>query len=387
MSSISSLHVLPFKSLLAAASLVFALLLSPFSYANTGPSVQALRFIGEQQISTREQFLQTTVGGLSGIDYDASKDRWILASDDRSDFDQTRFYTAALAYNEQSFDSVTLTAVTRLKQENGHTYPRRWFGGESADVEAIRFDPVDGSVWYTSEGDRGRGLDPFIRRASNAGLFIEELPTHTLFTMRQHSQTGPRNNLAFEGLTFTPDGQSLWTAMEAPLWQDGPLPSTSVGAMVRMTQYSRSGQVLKQVAYPVDAIPATPGRGKFADNGVTEILAIDDERFLVAERSAVQNAAGKYSNFIRIYEMDISGATDISGFTSLAAIDFQPVVKRLVLDLNTLALPKLDNIEGMAWGPRLANGNASLVLVSDDNFNASQVTQFLAFEVLMHPKR
>jgi hypothetical protein len=36
----------------------------------------------------------------------------------------------------------------------------------------------------------------------------------------------------------------------------------------------------------------------------------------------------------------------------------------------------------MTWGRRLANGNPSLVLVSDDNFHPSQVTQFLAFEAL-----
>ena len=102
------------------------------------------------------------------------------------------------------------------------------------------------------------------------------------------------------------------------------------------------------------------------------------------ERSAVQNAAGQYSNVVRIYEMDTSSATDISGFPSLVHVDFQAVIKRLVLDLTTLDLPKLDNIEGMAWGPKLANGHGSLVLVSDDNFNASQVTQLLAFEVLLH---
>jgi hypothetical protein len=193
--------------------------------------------------------------------------------------------------------------------------------------------------------------------------------------------------LAFEGLAFAKDGQSLWMAMEGPLWQDGPLPSDSAGAMVRITQYSRGGRVLKQVAYPVDAVPAPPVSGKFADNGVTEILAVDDNRFLIAERSAVQDAAGKYSNFIRIYEMDTSAATDVSGFMSLAVEQFEPISKRLVLDLTTLALPKLDNIEGMSWGPKLANGNESLVLVSDDNFNGSQVTQFLAFEVLMRPPR
>jgi hypothetical protein len=76
--------------------LAIALFLTPLSHASPGLSVQALRFIGEQQIPSRQQFLRTTVGGLSGIDYDAGRDIWILASDDRSDFDPTRFYTAAL---------------------------------------------------------------------------------------------------------------------------------------------------------------------------------------------------------------------------------------------------------------------------------------------------
>lgn len=39
----------------------------------------------------------------------------------------------------------------------------------------------------------------------------------------------------------------------------------------------------------------------------------------------------------------------------------------------------------MSWGPTLANGHRSLVLISDDNFSADEVTQLLAFEVL--PRR
>ncbi|NGY80198.1 esterase-like activity of phytase family protein (plasmid) [Bacillus megaterium] len=50
--------------------------------------------------------------------------------------------------------------------------------------------------------------------------------------------------------------------------------------------------------------------------------------------------------------------------------------------MTTLGLSVLDNIEGISWGPKLPNGHDSLVLVSDDNFNRNQVTQFLAFEVL-----
>jgi hypothetical protein len=50
----------------------------------------------------------------------------------------------------------------------------------------------------------------------------------------------------------------------------------------------------------------------------------------------------------------------------------------LLLDLSTLGIP-LDNVEGMTLGPRLPDGRRSLVLVSDNNFAASQFTQFLLF--------
>ncbi|WP_426990950.1 esterase-like activity of phytase family protein [Cupriavidus sp. 30B13] len=59
-----------------------------------------------------------------------------------------------------------------------------------------------------------------------------------------------------------------------------------------------------------------------------------------------------------------------------------PARKRLVLDLDRLALPRLDNLEGMAWGPKTGRGCATLAMVSDDNFSPRQVTQVLAFDVL-----
>jgi hypothetical protein len=92
--------------------------------------------------------------------------------------------------------------------------------------------------------------------------------------------------------------------------------------------------------------------------------------------------------YIRLYQADVGDATDVAGIPALAAADYRPMTKQLVLDLSKLpelgspALSKLDNIEGLSFGPDLANGHHSLVLVSDNNFNLHQVTQFLAFEVL-----
>ena len=64
-----------------------------------------------------------------------------------------------------------------------------------------------------------------------------------------------------------------------------------------------------------------------------------------------------------------------------------PVSKTLLLDLSKMPglspdlAPSLDNFEGMTFGPALAGGNASLLLVSDDNFSKSQRTWFLLFAI------
>ncbi|MEO8683058.1 MAG: esterase-like activity of phytase family protein, partial [Vicinamibacterales bacterium] len=62
--------------------------------------------------------------------------------------------------------------------------------------------------------------------------------------------------------------------------------------------------------------------------------------------------------------------------------------KSLVLDLSTLTervlsrdLARLDNFEGMALGPTASNGTRTLLLVSDDNFRATQKTSFLLLAI------
>jgi hypothetical protein len=72
-------------------------------------------------------------------------------------------------------------------------------------------------------------------------------------------------------------------------------------------------------------------------------------------------------NTIRIYRVSLPGR---GGTAS----------KELVLDLDDLGIP-LDNVEGLTFGPRLHHGRRSLVLVSDNNFAATQFTQFLLFAV------
>lgn len=41
----------------------------------------------------------------------------------------------------------------------------------------------------------------------------------------------------------------------------------------------------------------------------------------------------------------------------------------------------VDNIEGVTFGPLLPNGNKTLLLVADNNFNPIQKSQVLLFEI------
>lgn len=64
------------------------------------------------------------------------------------------------------------------------------------------------------------------------------------------------------------------------------------------------------------------------------------------------------------------------------------MTKRLVLDFETLksTLGGIANLEGITFGPKLANGRDSLVVVADDNFptadSPTDRNQFLVFEVV-----
>jgi hypothetical protein len=376
------------RPLAGALSLLLALAgCSQLPTAKTVPdTVSSMRLIGEQRLPWRVQFQGTMVGGLSGIDYDAARGDWVMISDDRSEHNPARFYRARLAYDDKSFKSVELTSVVTLLQPDGKAYPSKEnfkrHGGVVPDLESARVDPRDGSIWYTSEGDVPARLPPFVRHAKADGAFLSELPLPAMFNVPADGKSGPRNNQSFEGLSFSPDGNSLWVSMEGPMIQDGALPDPRTGAVTRITHFERDGNVLGQFAYPLDAIPASPGQGKFADNGISEILALSESRVLVMERSGVQADDGSFQDFVRIYEITTDGATDIRNLATLKGAAYTPLKKRLVLDVNELKLPRVDNLEGISLGPVLPNGHASMVLVSDDNFGKDQVTQLLLFELI-----
>jgi predicted nucleic-acid-binding Zn-ribbon protein len=66
----------------------------------------SLVYLDTYTIPNNFQFMQTTVGGLSSIDYDVKNNQYYLISDDRSAINPARFYTATIAINNNKIDTV-----------------------------------------------------------------------------------------------------------------------------------------------------------------------------------------------------------------------------------------------------------------------------------------
>lgn len=360
----------------ARAVALASLLVSGFA-AHAGV-VSSINYIGQETFATGTSVLGTNMGGLSGLAYDALGSRFFAVADDRSQFNPARFYTLDIDLSDGALNAgdVTFSNVTTLLRPDGTPFPAL-----SIDPEGIALAP-NGDLFITSEGDVNASpqVDPFVRRFTQAGAHVEGLPMPTKYLPTTGS-FGIRNNLAFETLTITPDGNSLFTATENALKQDGPPAGVGVGSPSRILRYDlTTGAAAQEFVYVTDPVAADPiPAGSFATNGLVDMLALSDTTFLAIERSFSTGVG----NAIKLYEVSIAGATDVSAFETLPG-SYTAASKELILDLGTLGIT-LDNIEGLAFGETLANGQRSLILVSDNNFSPTQFTQFLAFGVTIVP--
>lgn len=307
-------------------------------------------------------------GGLSGIDYDPTRKRYVVISDDSSQHGPSRFYEATIALRAAS---MRITATHPLRNEAGALFPPR-SAGEQADGESIRVDPVTGYPLWSSEGYISGGLAPALRWTDPDGGFRSRFPLPPALL------NGIRHNYAYEAVTFTPGGD-LWVAPEAPATQDGPLPTAEAGTLIRLTRLDRFGAIQRQVAYPVDPVwKATPG--KRFEQGVSEILWLDDNRLLVLERAGVEIEGVHWGFHCRLYIADLSRAGDVSALPSLIGATVPLAAKTLLIDFDAVRGGPVGNVEGMTWAPAGRFGGRRLVFVTDNNFDPDWTSELLVFK-------
>jgi len=349
----------------------------------------SLDFINEYKLP-KQKFENTPVGGLSGLTYDRMENTFYAISDDRSEFAPARFYALKLKFSSEpehpNLENVEVIGVDFLKDKTGNTYPK----GE-VDPEGIALTG-DRTVLISSEGVTSKGIPPFIDEFDLlTGKWLRSLPIpqRYFFEPKKESNSnqnqpsksepqGVRDNLGFESLTVIRDSigdpYRVFTITENALAQDTQ-PDESQPSESRFLHYlvgNIAPLIVAEHRYPVEAM--TP---PVTQIGVNDLVALDrGGHFLTLERS--NSTAGLSAKIWQIATGSADDTSSIKRFRSSPNV--RSIRKNLVLDLATLGI-KLDNLEGMAIGPRLADGSQSLILVSDDNFSDRQFTQFLVFRL------
>ncbi|WP_353720480.1 esterase-like activity of phytase family protein [Dyadobacter sp. 676] len=290
-------------------------------------------------------------------------------------------------------DKLVLEKIIELKNENGAKLnglpnpPGFGYSGELAldvnnntlpnSVDGLDSEGLalakDGTFWVSDE------YGPHIVHFDANGKTIERINP---FGNGAGGRTIPlvfakrRPNRGMEGLTITPDGQTLVGIMQFPLYN--PSAAQVSGSLVtRILAFDIATGTSREYAYLID-------RANLQAN--SEIVAIDNTSFLVLERDGEYATNANRGTVIKkVYKIDLANATDVSdpangangklfgGLTveqlkteaNLLANGIKPVTKTLVADLMT-DIPTLyphDKAEGIA----IIN-STTIAISNDDDF-------------------
>ncbi len=382
--------------MLKSTILFFGFILVTISYSNAQkPTVQpfaenisALKFLGEYNIPFNLKYKNTTVGGLSGIDYDAKNNLYYMICDDRSEKNPARFYTAKIFITSKGIDSMRFTGVVNMLQPNNTVYPNnKQDAWHTPDPEAIRYNPVTKQLVWSSEGERlVRATDTVLQNPSVIAITAKgkfknnfQLPAN----LNMHAtEKGPRQNGVLEGMSFADNYKTLYVNTEEPLYEDGQRAGLEdIDTYIRIFKFDVESKInTAQYAYKLEpvAFAANPVHG-FKINGVTDILSVGNNKLLVMERSF---STGRLPSTIKLFIAALDTAANIKDVQSLKENNnFVPVTKKLLLNMDDLGI-YIDNIEGVTFGPVLPNGHKSLLFIADNNFFPFEKAQLLLFEIV-----
>ncbi len=263
------------------------------------------------------------------------------------------------------------------------------------DPEAVCVGP-DGSIFISDE------YGPNVYRFDRTGKRIRAyaLPPKFLIAnpnprgnleLPPGNTSGRQANRGLEGLAITPDGARLYGLMQNALIQDGALNASNgrIGLNNRVLEIDVATGATREFVYVLNA----------ASNGCNELLAVNATQFISIERDG---AGGTAARFKRLYLIDTTGATDVSGIPSLPTSGLPagvtPVAKTLLADFingagiepasfgrfqaaltQTTTFDRFpEKLEGLAFGPLTADGRRT-ILVSTDNDFVSGFNEVWAF--------
>jgi hypothetical protein len=281
--------------------------------ALAGPPASGLIHVDTTTISNSVQdqnAVTVTVEELSGVTYDADQDVfWAIADgggrllEIDADFDCDGNFTSATA----------VSAVTLV---------------DNLDFEGVAYSGSGTNRVFICD----ESTDSLSEYSLADGTFVQGASVPTVFD-------NSRSNRSFESLARSSGGQMI-VGVEQALTVDGPAgTSSTVPTIARWQRYDGALAQLGQVAYQVE--PAHDGTVGATGSGVADIAFTLEGSLLSIERS---EAGGEF--LARVFEVDLSGATDVSqGVLGAGLIGqtYTPAAKRLVLSDD-----RLGKLEGLA---------------------------------------
>lgn len=292
---------------------------------------------------------------------------------------------------------VTPTLLSTQLLKKGPAFPGQIFTGNAGAFDAsnspasLRFDPEAIRVGRTGTLLISDEYGPFVYEFDAFGNRLRSLPVPEKFlitppgvpsadpAVELHNPSGRQPNRGMEGLAINPQGTKLYGIMQNALIQDNALDKDlkRVGLNNRILEIDLHTGATREFVYQLDN----------KNNGVNELLAINEHEFLVLERDG---KAGSAATFKKIFKIDLNDATDVSGVASLPKgslpSTIKPVSKSLFLDLLDpaygLAGPDFpEKVEGLAFGPHLPDGRLPLLVTCDNDFLPDNPSWIFAFAI------
>ena len=232
------------KLLIGFFSISIFISCSNLKQVSESSSVPKLKFINSIEIPFNQEFQNTKIGGLSGIDYDKKNDLYYIICDERSQENLSRFYTAKIQIKNDTLRAIDFKESNTLKNEAGSPFGNWLTTPEtSADPEDIRYNPKTNSLIWSSEGARVVTNDktvlqnPSITFMDLNGNFKTQLKLPANLEIHKEKK-GPRNNGTLEGISFDKNFKTIYTSVEEPLFEDGDQATTSKGGLIRLYEFN-----------------------------------------------------------------------------------------------------------------------------------------------------
>ncbi len=340
------------------------------------------------------------LGFFSDLYYDRNRNEWWAVSDRGPgggvisyDTRMQRF-TVDIDGNTGAISNFQVQQTVLFKSEgvplNGLAPSPTNTLGNSFDPEGIVVVPQTGNFLVSDEYgpsvlefDRSGNL---VRRFTAPENLVPKVGATTDYASTPPTLTAGREpNRGYEGLAISPDGKFAYAMLQNGTVDDGLVGGTR-GKYTRIVKYDiESGEAVAQYAYELES----SGQGR----GISAIVALGDDKFLVLERNnrGIGTGATLASADKNIFQIDLSGATDVTGIdlpsTGPLPLGYSAAAKSgkvIDLDVNTLAalgnkVP--EKMEGFAIGPMLADGSFMMLMGTDNDYSVTQNGAGTQFDV------